>query len=164
MDFSNTNLKTVCRKYEVPSADLEKGWELSPINVRVIRYADVILMAAEAALEAGNNAKALTYVNFVRTRARNCGNTGHPADLTAVTHADIELERRLELALEGHRFFDLVRWNKAESTLKGRINKTFNEAIVFTKGVNEFFPLPSAAMFILHLWFKTMATKIFVLF
>ncbi|MBU2995224.1 RagB/SusD family nutrient uptake outer membrane protein [Cellulophaga baltica] len=92
-------------------------------NYSMIRYAEVLLIAAEAAVEIGNNAAALTYVNLVRERARLGGsstNGGYveetiaastvPADLTGtVTVDDVLEERRLELAFEGIRWYDIKR-------------------------------------------------------
>jgi hypothetical protein len=69
----------------------------------VLRLADVYLMLAEAYVRNGDNANALKYINLVRDRAKL------PA-LAAVTLADVKNERRLEMALEGERYFDLVRW------------------------------------------------------
>jgi len=87
---------------------------------RLIRYADVLLMAAEALNENGKPADALIYLNDVRKRARGESLTVLP-DVT-VTDKDllrdkIMLERRHELALEGERFWDLVRTGKAAQEL-----------------------------------------------
>src|SRR5690606_22221564 len=83
------------------------------MNMRVIRYADVLLLAAEAANEMGNTSEALQYLEMVRAHARG----GNSAILPAVTTTDqvqlrkaIQHERRVELAMENERFFDLVRW------------------------------------------------------
>ncbi|WP_025741629.1 RagB/SusD family nutrient uptake outer membrane protein [Aquimarina pacifica] len=92
-------------------------------NYSMIRYAEVLLIAAEAAVELGDNASALDYVNQVRARARMGGATKTgadievtipasdvPADLTGtVTVADVLEERRLELAFEGKRWYDIAR-------------------------------------------------------
>lgn len=93
------------------------------LNIRLIRYADVLLMAAEAANELGgpaNTTKALGYLEQIRARARN----GNPAILPPVTTTDqtelrdaIQHERRVEMAMENERFYDLVRWNKAVEKL-----------------------------------------------
>lgn len=89
-------------------------------NRRIIRYADVLLMAAEASNENGNTTQALLYVNKIRERARG----GDLAILSDLIETDQDLlrdliskERRVELALEGHRFWDLVRTGKAASVL-----------------------------------------------
>lgn len=99
-------------------------------NVREIRYADVLLMAAEAIVRSnGNESTARGYVNQVRARV----------NLPAITSTgnqlleDIYKERRMELALEGHRFFDLVRTNKAATVLAGK---------GFVAGTHEFLPIP----------------------
>ena len=80
------------------------------INLKVMRYAEVLLMAAEAQLQAGNNTKALDYVNQVRTRAEE-------TPLTAVTMNDIKTEKRLELCCEATRYQDLVRWGDAKTAM-----------------------------------------------
>ena len=80
-------------------------------DLKVMRYAEVLLLAAEANLNAGNTAKALDYINQVRSRAGE-------AALNGVTLSDIKTEKRLELCNECVRFQDLVRWGDAESTMK----------------------------------------------
>lgn len=88
-------------------------------NARVLRYADVLLMKAEALIQSGGDlATAIGYINEIRTRARNMGETGTPAD-HPTTETDRNLvmqwlmnERRVELAFEeSHRWFDLKRWH-----------------------------------------------------
>lgn len=82
----------------------------SKANWKVIRYADVLLMLAEALNENSKTAEALGYLNQVRTRA---GLSGY-SDLTQAEARDkIYLERRFELNLEGQRWFDLVRTGRA---------------------------------------------------
>ncbi|EAS18586.1 putative outer membrane protein [Flavobacteria bacterium BBFL7] len=93
-------------------------------NYSMLRYAEVLLIAAEAAVEISNNTAALNYMNRVRTRARMGGTTlvagvtttvapsAEPADLPmnyVVTAADVLEERRFELAFEGKRWYDIVR-------------------------------------------------------
>ena len=80
-------------------------------NLKVMRYAEVLLLAAEAQLQAGNTAKALEYVNMIRTRAKE-------SPLSSVTLNDIKTEKRLELCNESVRYQDLVRWGDAESAMK----------------------------------------------
>jgi hypothetical protein len=140
---------TACRKFECSP---EEYWNVmisyfdGPMNVPVIRYADVILWAAEAAIKTGNNTKALNYINMVRQRARNSGLTGHPAELVSVTMEDIMHERRLELALEGHRFYDLVRWNMAVDKLDGLYRESNDQTITFIPGTHEFLTIPESAI------------------
>lgn len=86
------------------------GWNvLVSTNWRFMRYAEVLLLAAEANLD-GNPSKATEYINKVRTRA-------HLNPLSAVTLTDIKNEKRFELCFEGTRFMDLVRWGDAASVL-----------------------------------------------
>ena len=80
------------------------------INLKIMRYAEVLLMAAEANLQAGKNDKALQYINEVRTRAQE-------TPLTSVTLNDIKTEKRLELCLECIRYQDLVRWGDAKTAM-----------------------------------------------
>lgn len=94
------------------------------MNMRVIRYADVLLMAAEAANELGgvqNTTDALAYLEMVRARARGGNSTLLPRVVTtdqAQLRAAIRHERRIELAMEYDRFFDLVRWGVAEAVFQ----------------------------------------------
>ncbi len=101
-------------------------------NHRIIRLADVLLMAAEAnnRASASNDALALIYLN--RVRARAFGDNSHDISVggDALKQA-IWDERRLELAMEGDRFFDLVRTGQAASVISG-----------FVVGKNEVFPIP----------------------
>lgn len=81
------------------------------VNWRYIRYADILMMYAEAVISGGTQAGEMTpvqAVNKVRQRA-------NMSDLSSVTMNDIEKERILEFALEGHRFYDLLRWGKLSS-------------------------------------------------
>ena len=80
------------------------------INLKLMRYAEVLLLAAEANLQSGNSAKALQYINEIRTRAQE-------APLSAVTLDDIKTEKRLELCNEAVRYQDLVRWGDAKTAM-----------------------------------------------
>ena len=115
------NNKYIKRQGEIglPDNDLT-----SPVNYRVIRYADVLLMSAEANFQNGNSSLAEQYINEVRARVG-------VAPMSGITIDDIYNERRLELSCEGHRFFDLVRTNKASSSIDG-----------FSLGTHELFPIP----------------------
>ena len=99
------------------------GWgeQRSGINYHIMRYADVLLMAAEAAVETGNLEKARGYVNQVRQRAINTPRADSSPNYVidtynsswtdaAVARKAVRFERRLELGMEGHRLFDLRRW------------------------------------------------------
>ena len=102
--------------YADPAVRASTGWSDGAywINQRVIRYADVILMAAECLNETGSGTQAATLMNQVRSRV------GLPA-VAFVSQSQlrtaIKAERRSELGLEGERFFDLVRWGDAISVL-----------------------------------------------
>jgi hypothetical protein len=90
------------------------------VNIRMIRYSDVLLMAAEAANETGNTTDALKYLEEVRARARGVNSAILPEITTtdnAVLRDAIKHERRVELAMEWDRFYDLVRWDDAQSIL-----------------------------------------------
>ena len=101
-------------------------------NYRAIRYADVLLMAAEANNRAStpNDSKAQSYLNLVRKRAYANNSHASTATGTSLKQA-IWDERRLELAMEGDRFFDLVRTGQAASKIPN-----------FIVGRNEVFPIP----------------------
>ena len=105
----------------IPDNDLTSG-----VNYRVIRYADILLMAAEALNQSGDDVTALTYLNLVRSRVGLFQKTSSGT----VLYEDILKERRSELSCEGHRFFDLVRTGKT------------SEITNFVTGKHELFPIP----------------------
>lgn len=117
------------RKYIPRINDNEPDVNLThPNNYRAIRFADVLLMAAEALNRGGiNDQLALDYVNQIRDRA------GLPEINVSGNQLTNEIyrQRRLELVGEGHRFFDLVRTERAAQAIEG-----------FTPGKNEVFPIP----------------------
>lgn len=127
---SRGETKLYNRKYLPRKGDLGLGDNnlTNPNNYRAIRYADVLLMAAEANVQksAPDVTKAKGYLDLVRDRA--FGNTTNRIDATL---ENILQERRLELMGEGHRFFDLVRTGNADGTIDG-----------FTPNKNELFPIP----------------------
>ncbi len=100
-------------------------------NFRLIRYADVLLMAAEAYYRNGDEATSREYLNAVRQREGTALPVISPAG-NALFEA-IVLERQLELAFEGHRFLDLVRWGRASAELA---------PLGFVAGKNELLPVP----------------------
>lgn len=110
-------------------------------NQRVLRYSDILLMYAEASYHTGDEPTALTYLNMVRARAR--AGTTIPGTLLDVTASGAALldaiyhERRVEFALEGLRFFDLVRTGRA-----AQVFATSEKNVVFKTGTNEVFPIP----------------------
>lgn len=102
--------------YADPAYRASTGHSDNPnwINKRVIRYADVVLIAAEAANEMGDGEKAAHYLNMVRDRVSMPERTF----TTQVAMRNfIKQERRVEFGVEGERFFDLVRWGDAVSVL-----------------------------------------------
>jgi len=99
-------------------------------NLRLLRYGDVLLMAAEANYNAGNTGAADTYINQVRARANLGAYTGD--FMTALVK-----ERQMELCFEGVRFLDLVRWGMASEVLA---------PFGFKAGKNEVFPIPQDEM------------------
>lgn len=103
--------KSFSTKYFTPVASSND----SRANWKVIRYGDVLLMLAEALNENGKTTEALTYLNMVHTRA---GLTAYTGLTQTDAREKIYLERRLELFLEGQRWFDLVRTGRALSTLQ----------------------------------------------
>jgi starch-binding outer membrane protein, SusD/RagB family len=138
-----------CKKYLADSIEFiptSTNNHASNLDYKILRYADVLLLGAEANLNAGNPTQATILVNQVVERARNSGNTGHPSNYeNNVTMDDILLERSRELGLEGHRYFDLVRLNRTDE-LNGskNYNQTIGSEITFIKGTHEFIPLPNS--------------------
>lgn len=109
-----------------------------PSNIRMLRYADVLLIAAEAMNENGKGQQALTHLNAVRARARGTRRNILP-DITITEKDALRLriwqERRSELAMEQQRWFDLLRTGQAEARMKA-VGKNF------VKGKHELFPIP----------------------
>ena len=148
--LGNIMLNNKYGMYRDPS-DIGGGygkWSLhasrGPLNNKQIRYADVLLMYAEACLETGDAGTALTYINKVRSRV------GLP-DAPVADNATLRHERRCELAMEGHRWFDLVRWEGVDGNgLKAHMDayKAQESADVqhhiqeFVAGKHELLPIP----------------------
>lgn len=109
-----------------------------PGNIRVLRYSDILLLAAEAKNELGKSSEALPLLNQVRKRARGTNNFILP-DVTitdqSMLRERIYKERRAELAMENHRWFDLLRWGRASQTMKA-VGKPFVD------GKHEVLPIP----------------------
>ena len=122
------------RKYIARKGDSNIGDQnlTNPNNYRAIRYADVLLMAAEAHAKkpSPDNLKSNSYLNMVRSRA--FGDNLSQTSLSGEGIIDaIFNERRLEFAGEGHRFFDLVRTGQAQDFIDG-----------FVINKHEIFPVP----------------------
>ena len=134
----------------------------SPLNYRLIRLSDVMLLYAEAALESGKDINAAkTMLETVRSRARAQSTAANAlpsfpgylgySDNTDDLRKAIRHERRVELGMEGHRWFDLVRWGIAAEVMD-KDNGTYGsketpearaEMASFVKGKNELFPIPT---------------------
>ena len=134
----------------------------SPLNYRLIRVADVLLMYAEAALESGKDLSGAKWaLEEVRARARAYASAPNalPAfpgyrgysDNTESLRDAIRHERRVELAMEGHRWFDLVRWGIAAKVMdrdngsygKNESAEARAEMASFIEGKHELFPIPA---------------------
>jgi starch-binding outer membrane protein, SusD/RagB family len=158
-----------CKKHVVapddPNIHNSFPWGASGLNFMIVRYAEVLLWKAEALIETNQNLdEARNLINQVRNRAKtstyvktldgsmNAANYKiglYPAEGWTQDYARkaLRFERRLELALEGHRFFDLQRWGIAgdvvNSYYQTESNKvTYLTGAHFTVGKNEFFPIP----------------------
>lgn len=153
------------------SGDMFQGWPwgASELNWQIIRCADVMLWKAEALIElneAGGLETARGLINEIRNRAKNSNYVKdfldssknaanylinlYPADGWNQDYARKALrwEYRLETALEGERFFDLVRWGIAEQTINSYINVEKDRRIYyanahFTAGKDEYYPIPN---------------------
>ena len=151
------------------------GWsnkQLSPVNIPIIRYADVLLMLAECEVEMNNLERARELINMIRTRAGNCaqgpdggatsiddpgitwatyqiGTYDDPWTDQATAREAVRFERRIEMAMEGHRFFDLVRWGIAADVINNdflpaeQTKRNYLEAHAGFQSKHEMFPLPS---------------------
>ena len=147
-----------------------RGW--TAINQPLMRFADVLLMAAECEIEAGSLEKAREYVNRVRTRAANpdswvkradgsnaanyvIGLYDQPWTDKAAARDAVRFERKLELSGEGHRFFDLVRWGVAATVLNAYLQFEGARLIIalggasFTPNKDEYYPIPQREIDIL---------------
>ena len=153
------------------SSDMFNGWPwgASQLNWQIIRYADILLWKAEALIELneGNGLEtARDLINQIRNRARNSAYVKdfndhskyaanylvnpYPADVWNQDYARQALrwETRLEKALEGERFFDLVRWGIVETTMNNYItaesdNRIYYANAHFTGGKDEYYPVPN---------------------
>ncbi len=133
-----------------------------PLNYRLVRASDVLLMFAEAALESGKSlTDAKEALELVRARARRMSDDptvlpAFPGYMGLSDTADdlrkaIRHERRVELAMEGHRWFDLVRWGIAAQVMdkdngsygKNESDEARAEMASFVAGKHELFPIPA---------------------
>ena len=135
----------------------------SSMNRIVFRYADVLLMRAEAEAQLGNSAEAIKLVNQVRTRAAQSTQmiSSYPGRYgvkiyCANYHGNfskeealriVKMERRLELGMESERFFDLVRWGDAANVLNKYYAEEIDNCAIytaahFTTDRDEYLPIP----------------------
>lgn len=150
-------------------------WSASGLNWSLLRYANVLLWKAEALIELGRQDEARPLINQVRARAKNSPWVKAWTDLSVVPFAPnfdgyaakykveeypaagwtqsyareaVRFETRLETAMEGERFFDLVRWGIAAETMTNFFNaekdlRAYYTNASFKKGTNEYFPIPT---------------------
>ena len=145
------------------------SWQAFAMNDYVLRYSDIMLMRAEALIELGRLAEARTIINDIRQRAKNsvdkhidyakaqCDIALYPESYfqdKETARKCLRWERRLEMAMENGRFFDLRRWGIASETLNkyfaSERNDKYGEQTYaqylkdakFTPGKNEFYPVP----------------------
>lgn len=139
---------------------------VNALNYYVIRYADLLLWKAEAAIELGDLETGRTYINLIRERAMNsetvkmldgvteAGNYVMATYNEAFASYDeatsaLRSERRLEMAHEGHRFFDLVRWGIAADVINDyleveRTRRSHLSGASFVEGTHEYMPIPQS--------------------
>lgn len=144
------------------------GQQHSGINYHFMRYSDLLLMAAEVAVENNDLAKALDYVNQVRNRAKNMSYVQDDTGAADAANYQIEpyaafadqaearkavrFERRLELAMEGHRLFDLRRWGTTVDVLNTYVTNEARTIGNFGTKANPYearmdmLPIPIAAI------------------
>lgn len=158
---------------EVPQRSLgetfDQPWQAFAMNDYVFRYADVMLMRAEALIEKEQFGEAQTIINAIRTRAKNsvskyisyasdfCDIANYPSGYMKdkeTARKCLQWERRLELAMENGRYFDLRRWGIASKTLnkyfeyelkdeyEGQAYAQYLSGAHYEAGKNEYYPVP----------------------
>lgn len=155
-------IKRVFYQSQSKSLSTSTGWAQGPNanNYTLIRFAEVLLWRAEIAASEGNEPTTRNLVNQIRNRAKTGkkvkDGTADAANYsvesyTTIAAADlvkvVRFERRLELAMEGHRFFDLVRWGVADQVMNVYFategnKRGYLKGSTFVKGKNEYFPIP----------------------
>ena len=145
-----------------PSSVLIDPFRANTKNKIVIRYADVVLMRAEALIELDREKEALPLINEIRERAKkSTGLIDYAENVDIALYVDnvncnwtkpyareaLRWERRLELAMESQRFFDLVRWGIADSVIntfykEEAPKRTYYEDAHFEKNRAEYVPIP----------------------
>jgi len=135
------------KKYGFHNPELDDwGHESIGTNFIMMRYADVLLMQAEALNEQGQSGQAAALVNQVRSRAGATAIDEGMGQAALRMHIR-EVERPLELCNETNRFFDLVRWYKNEGGVRAALQAhSAPHWDSFTDGVNELWPIPRSEM------------------
>lgn len=150
---------------EIGTYYIAGGWGQTQLgkNQILMRYADLLLMAAECEVEVGSLEKAREYVNLIRNRAAGStvvkmGDGTSAADYKVAPYSGawtdknvariaVRFERFIELAQEGHRFYDLVRWGIADTQMSEFLaresrTRTSLAGATFRKGKDEYLPIP----------------------
>lgn len=135
-------------------------WYANSKNWIVLRYADVLLFKAEALIESGNFSEALPLINQLRNRAKASTNlisyANNQLEIREYSASEwtedfarkaLRWERRVEMAMEGWRFFDLVRWGIADQVMNAYYTKekeqhSYYNSALFIKNKNEYSPIP----------------------
>lgn len=183
-----TSLKEVPQRSQ--GEVFEGSWQAFAMNDYVFRYTDVMLMRAEALVELGRLEEARTIINDIRTRAANsvqkhigyasefCEITTYPTSYFTTKESArrcLQWERRLEMAMESSRYFDLRRWGIASTTLNAYFAKAKNSSYSFidqngkpvttkygqfyndahyTPDKNEFYPVPYNQLYYINGLYK----------
>ena len=147
----------------------DEFWMFNSKNQQEVRYAEVLLWKAEILIQLGNYQDALPIINQLRERAANSvsmlklSNGAYPVKYAVAPYVDgvnitwdrntaweaLMWENRLELAMEGRRFYDLIRWGIAAEVMnayfgKERQRRSWLNVAFFTKGRDEYLPIPQA--------------------
>ena len=175
-DFNAYGYHFIKRFLVSPEKDMFTGypWGSSGLNYQIIRYANVLLWRAEALIELGRQEEARSLINQIRLRSKNSPYVtawedkeefptaidinGYPAIYLIneypasgwtqdYARQALRYETRIETALEGERFFDLVRWGIAEETMNNFFrceedNRVYYKNVKFTAGRDEYYPIP----------------------
>lgn len=126
------------KKFATWDASLSSDWWYSAFNIPIVRYSDVLLLYAECLNDRGATEKAIDYINEVRKRA-NVPDLPKTMTKDQVLKHLQDVERPCELAFEGVRWYDLIRWNIVEKSIVEH-QKLFAENYVDTK--HRLFPIP----------------------
>ena len=127
-----TTLSNPRYNYKAYQSSIAESWDnnkaVTAKNLRILKYSDILLIRAEAGFHSGNTGEALNRINEIRNRAGL-------EDLPTVTLASILKERRLEMAMEHDRWFDLIRTGQAAAAMAA-------DGKIFAVGTHELFPIP----------------------